>query len=262
MPKLPAPLVTIVIPCHNYAHFVGEAIRSVQAQSLNNVEVFVVNDRSTDNSEDVIRKAIRADNRFHLSNVDFGSLSRVRNFGFAKGSAPFLVSLDADDRMGREDFLEILATALEQDPTIAIAYTGITIMDADGNLGHLNAWPKEYDVEKQVRRQNQIPSLCMFRRLAWERAGGFRPHFRYAEDAEFWLTCVGLGFKAKQITKEGLFHYRIHSTAPAVSTAQVRFLNPTGQNTIPGQRMNSAHWRRMDSHRARHGRCVITTSPT
>lgn len=209
----PPPLVTVVIPCHNYASYVAEAIRSVQAQTLNNLECFVVNDRSTDHSEAVIDDAIRGDLRFKRLNVDFGSLSRVRNFGFEQGSAPFLCSLDADDRMGHEDFLETLVTALEQDPTIDIAFTGITVMDAAGNLGHLNAWPKGYDVEKMVHRQNQIPSLCVFRRKFWERAGGFRPHFRYAEDAEFWLTCVGLGARAKQITTQGWFHYRIHSSS-------------------------------------------------
>lgn len=211
MGKLPPPLVTVVIPLHNYEHYALDAIRSVQAQKLNNFECFIVNDCSTDNSESIAREATKGDLRFHVLNVTNGNLSATRNSGIGAGSAPFVCCLDADDRMGREDFLEILATALEQDPTIGIAYTGITVMDAEGNLGHLNAWPKEYDVEKQIRRQNQIPSLCMFRRVAWERAGGFRPHFRYAEDAEFWLTCVGLGFKAAQITREGLFHYRIHN---------------------------------------------------
>ena len=187
-----------------------EAIRSVQTQTLNNIEIFVVNDRSTDDSEAVIREAIRADKRFTLLNVDFGNLSATRNAGIAAGDAPFVCCLDADDRMGREDFLEILVSALEQDPSLGIAYTGITVMDAEGKLGHLNAWPKGYDVERMVARQNQIPSLCVFRRNMWERAGGFRPHFRYAEDAEFWLSGVGLGFKARQITKEGLFHYRLH----------------------------------------------------
>lgn len=211
MPNLPPPLVTICIPLHNYEMFIVDCIRSVQAQTLNNIEVFIVNDDSTDDSEKVAREAIKDDSRFQIINVNNHNLSATRNDGIKRGTAPYICCLDSDDMMGRDDFLEILVTALEQSPDIGIAYTGITIMDVQGKLGHLNAWPKEYDVEKQVARQNQIPSLCVFRRVAWERAGGYRPMFHHAEDAEFWLTCVGLGFKAKQITKEGLFHYRLHN---------------------------------------------------
>ena len=63
------PLVTVVIPCHNYARFVVDAIRSVQVQTLNNLECFIVNDCSTDNSHEVIAQAIQGDKRFMIVDV-------------------------------------------------------------------------------------------------------------------------------------------------------------------------------------------------
>src|SRR6185503_12621408 len=105
---LSKPLVTVVIPCHNYARFVGDAIHSVQAQTLNNFECFIVSDASTDNSVEIIQEAIKGDARFHLRIANFQSLSATRNFGIAQGSAPYLCCLDADDEMGSEEYLEVL----------------------------------------------------------------------------------------------------------------------------------------------------------
>src|SRR5882672_4217614 len=100
------PLVTVVIPCHNYSMFVASAIRSVQAQTLNNLECYIVNDNSTDKSEDVIREVIQGDARFHYLEAKFGNLSATRNYGIAQGTAPFICMCDADDEIGNENYLE------------------------------------------------------------------------------------------------------------------------------------------------------------
>lgn len=211
MPKLPSPLVTVVIPLHNYEAYIQDAIRSVQNQTLNNIEVFIVNDASTDNSEAVALKAIEGDARFHVCNVNFKSLSATRNFGITQGSAPFLACLDADDMMGHEEYLEVLVSALEKDRTIGIAFSSLQVMDAIGTLGHVPNWPNGFDVEAQYAHVNQIPSLCVYRRDMWQRAGGFRPYYRYVEDAEFWTTCIDIGFSAIHATTQPWFHYRLHN---------------------------------------------------
>jgi glycosyltransferase involved in cell wall biosynthesis len=199
--------VSVIIPCHNYAEFVDSAIFSALNQETTfEYEIIVVLDRCTDDSPAVVAKypavkAIVADN---------GNLSATRNQGIAAATGEYIVCLDADDRLGDSRFLQILADALDQDRTLGIAFTGITIMDADGNLGHKNPWPSGYDFDQQAQRRNQVPSCCMFRKEAWRRAGGFRPMFKYAEDAEFWLTVGSLGYGGKQVTDQGWFHYRLH----------------------------------------------------
>lgn len=204
------PLVTVVIPCHNYARFVVDAIKSVQAQTLNNFECFVVNDASDDNSGEVILNAILDDRRFHLRTVDLRSLSATRNYGIAQGSAPYLCCLDADDEMGNEHYLEVMVSALEKDRTLGIAFSCLQVMDTNGVLGHVSQWPNGFDAEQQYAHINQIPSLCVFSREMWRRAGGFRPYYRYVEDAEFWTTCIDIGYGAIHATTAPWFHYRLH----------------------------------------------------
>ena len=209
---MPKPLCTVVIPCHNYSMFIETAIKSVQSQTMNNFECIIVNDSSTDNSEQVIKEAIEGDSRFHLFNVKFGNLSATRNFGIAQGSAPYVCMVDADDEIGSPDYLEVLISELEADRTLGIAYSSITVMDDTGKLGHVASWPPaEFDAEGQYNHINQIPSMCVFLREAWRRCGGFVRHYVYAQDADFWTTAIDIGYGAKHVTTQGWFHYRIHN---------------------------------------------------
>lgn len=210
MSQLSSPLVTVVIPCHNYGRYVTDAIRSVQAQSLNNFECMVVDDSSTDDSSEIIMNAIQGDTRFTIWHVNFKSLSATRNYGIARGTAPYLCCLDADDEMGSPEYLEVMVSALEKDRTLGIAFSSIQVMDEHGVLGHVPNWPNGWDFDQQCNHINQIPSLCVFSREMWKRAGGFRPYYRYVEDAEFWTTCGMIGYGAVHATTQPWFHYRLH----------------------------------------------------
>lgn len=202
--------VSVVIPCHNYEEYVGEAVESALAQEADfDYEIIVILDRCTDRSAQVV--AGYADRGVKALTVDNGSLSKTRNDGIRSAQGEYIVLLDADDKLGNVQFLETLANALDNDRTLGIAFTSIRLMDAQGHLGNLNPWPKGFDFVKQATRQNQIPSCCMFRKKAWQRAGGFHPWFKYAEDAEFWLGVLGVGYNAKHVVEDGWFHYRVHS---------------------------------------------------
>jgi glycosyltransferase involved in cell wall biosynthesis len=232
------PLVTVVIPCHNYAEYVTDAIRSVQAQTLNNLECWIVCDACDDNSYDVASQATRGDARFHVVMALNRSLSATRNMGIALGSAPFLCCLDADDEMGSEEYLEILVSELEKDRTLGIAFSSIQVMDAKGVLGHVPNWPNGWDFEQQCKHVNQIPSLCVFRRDMWQRAGGFRPYYRYVEDAEFWTTCGMIGFSAVHATTQPWFHYRLHNKSASQVHRTGEIPEPDWLEWHPGARDN------------------------
>src|SRR5215217_7762241 len=89
------PLVTVVIPCYNQAHFLKEAIESVLKQSYAHYEIVVVDDGSTDETSEVASsyegvRLIRQENR---------GLAEARNTGIKHSEGDFLVFLDADDRL-------------------------------------------------------------------------------------------------------------------------------------------------------------------
>jgi glycosyltransferase involved in cell wall biosynthesis/peptidoglycan/xylan/chitin deacetylase (PgdA/CDA1 family)/SAM-dependent methyltransferase len=89
------PLISVIIPSYNHAHFLTEAIESILSQTYSHYEIVVVDDGSTDNTAEVAGRypgvrCVRQDNR---------GLAAARNTGIRKSSGDYLVFLDADDRL-------------------------------------------------------------------------------------------------------------------------------------------------------------------
>jgi len=211
--KLSPPAVTIVIPCWNYARFISQTIASVQAQTLNNFEAIIVNDGSTDNSAEVIAESIAHDARFRLITIPNGGVANARNTGILAATAPFICCLDADD-MIEPEFLETCVSALEADRGLGIAYTGLRVMNEAGERSpHISTFPPEWNHDEMLQRRNCVPTANVFRRESWRRAGGYRPQHTPAEDAGLWGRMGNLGYRAKKVTDEALFIYRLHANS-------------------------------------------------
>lgn len=228
--------VSIIIPAHNYARYIGEAIESVKVQTTDfQTEIIVVDDLSTDDTAAVARAALGADPRGTVVQAERNrGVAATRNAGIAQAKGQYIVCLDADDRLGDPRFLALLAAALDSDPTLGVVYTGLTMMDADGNhSGMAQAWPHEYDFDAQTQGQNQVPTCCMFRRAAWERAGGYRRAYEPAEDARLWLMIGALGYRAAQVTKEGWFFYRMHAGSLSSSVREGKKKSPDWLAALP-----------------------------
>jgi len=107
MPVLPLPLVSVVITNFNYRNYVGQAIRSVAAQTYTNLECVIVDDVSTDGSAQVIKETLAelADPRFSLfvNPVNTGQMGAMKA-GLARTNGKFVAFVDADDML-LPDFL-------------------------------------------------------------------------------------------------------------------------------------------------------------
>ena len=206
MPRLTSaratPLVSVVIPCFNQGVFLSESIASVQAQSLCDFEIIVVDDGSTDAAtaralEDVSPcvRVIRTENH---------GLAAARNSGIREARGKYILPLDADDKLG-STYLEKAAGILETDPRIGIVYCHAEFFGATRGRWEL----PPYSFPK-ILISPQIFATSMFRKSAWERAGGFSPEMRLGwEDYDFWLTLIENGAGVHCIP-EVLFYYRSH----------------------------------------------------
>lgn len=94
--KLGDPAVSIILPTYNRARFVGEAIRSVQAQAFPAWELIVVDDGSTDDTEAVI-KSYAGDTRIKYIKQENGGCSLARNIGIANSSAALIAYINSDN---------------------------------------------------------------------------------------------------------------------------------------------------------------------
>lgn len=225
------PKVSVVIPCYNYAQYVNQAINSVAEQITDfETELIVVNDSSTDDSREVIEQHVGMLQAIGYNAMAYtipnGGVANARNYGIARARGEYIVCLDADDMLGHAHFLQTLADSLDNNPKLGIVFTGLRVMNAQGELGGVSGWPRGYDYDSQTQRHNQVPTCCMFRRIAWQRAGGYRAQYTPAEDAELWLRIGALGWRGEQVTTEGWFVYRLHNNSLSTSVR-------TGQRQEP-----------------------------
>lgn len=90
-------MVSIIIPVYNTEEFVEEAVRSIMNQTLQDIEIIIINDGSTDNSLSIIRKLANEDDRIQIYSRENKGLSATRNQGIYLAKGKYLYFMDSDD---------------------------------------------------------------------------------------------------------------------------------------------------------------------
>src|SRR5262245_6292498 len=175
-------LVSVIIPCYNQADFLGDAIASVLNQTYTNHEIIVVDDGSTDDTSHVAArysdvKCIRKKN---------SGLAAARNTGLQMCAGDYVVFIDADDRL-LPDAFEVGVNCLDSDPSCAMAYGHVQLIDVSGKpLPTPNQPYIEGDHYLELLRRNFIwtPGTVMYRRLALDAIGDFSVSLNASADYE------------------------------------------------------------------------------
>ena len=177
------PLVSVVVPCYNQAHFLREAIESVLAQTYPHVEVVVVDDGSDDNTEVVAGaydgvRCVRQEN---------AGLAGARNTGIRHTLGPLLVFLDADDRL-LPDALQVGLDCFAADPTAAFVYGRSRFIGADGApLFTPEQLCSDEPYLPLLEMCGIIPGSVMFRRAVFDGGRGFDPSVDASADWDMYL---------------------------------------------------------------------------
>jgi hypothetical protein len=177
--------VSVVIPCFDQAHYLGEAIESVLSQTHPDVELTVVDDGSSDNTCEVAARypgvrCIRQPNR---------GVAAARNAGLARSSGAFAVFLDADDRL-LPNAVEVGLSHLDEHPDAAFAAGMPRDIGADGTVIRVGGQPVvTHDHYLNLLEDCFIwsGSSMIYRRAALEAAGGFSEALTAADDYELYL---------------------------------------------------------------------------
>jgi len=95
------PKVTIVIPCYNVEKYIQKCIESALKQTYDNIQLILINDGSTDNTNEVILKAIeKQKDVIYIRNKNFG-VSNARNTGISNASGKYIMFIDSDDYISK-----------------------------------------------------------------------------------------------------------------------------------------------------------------
>ncbi len=214
MPQPPAaPLFSVIIPCHNQARFLPEAVASVAAQGFADLEVIIIDDGSPDDASEIARSLAQNNPKLNIRLIDQTNLgvAAARNAGIAVSRGRWIVALDSDDILA-EGFFAAVVGAMEQDPQ-ATAFTG-----AYKEFGARESeWRlTRFDPERMKERGN-ILCCAPFRRTLWEAAGGYdSSHPWGGEDWHFWLKSLSAGLRLVCLPVP-MLHYRIHTSGGMLS---------------------------------------------
>jgi len=206
--RLKATTTTVVIPLYNYSQYIEEALDSVKSQTLENFDIIVVNDQSTDNSLVKARGWLERNhqhfNRAMLVNNRINSkLGPCRNVGFHLAESDYIFTLDADNRLAPR-CLENCLTAARQSKAAYIYPTLQEFGASHGQIGGL-----EYTPLKLVSG-NYIDAMAMVAKAAWQKVGGYKNIRHGWEDYDLWCRMAEAGLNAHHLPGEPLAFYRVH----------------------------------------------------
>jgi glycosyltransferase involved in cell wall biosynthesis len=225
--------VSVIIPCYNYGPFVAEAIESILLQTYVPDEILFIDDASSDNSVEIAKQYLP---KIQIE-VNSENLGIIRNFNKAiqLTSGDYICFLGADNRF-RSDYIEKTKSILDASPDVAIAYTNFVLWDSRAAIkAHdMGAQPhptisgfylKDFPAhpEHDIRQGNYIHGSSMYRRVAYEQAGGYSEDI-YPEDHSLFTRILMSGWKA-ELCNDYILEYRQHSKDQANALKNFEIMN-------------------------------------
>ncbi|GAB6268976.1 MAG: hypothetical protein STSR0002_17180 [Smithella sp.] len=188
------PLVSVIIPVFNAEQFIGEAVENVLSQNYPALEIIIINDGSTDNSEAII-KNLPVDIRY-FSQDNCGP-SAARNKGIQDASGEFITFLDADD-LWPENNLNIMVDEMLKNPEMEVIRGYAQLMELNKTNGCYDyiGGPKDLF-------QNYI-GAAIYRRSVFEKVGLFDPALRFGEDEDWFRRAAEMKLNTQRLEETSL----------------------------------------------------------
>ncbi len=210
--------LSVVIPCHNAAPYLAQAIGSVIEQSYSADEIIVVDDASTDDSVAVARSF---GNRIRLLTGHFSSAPAARTFGAAQATGDALMFLDADDVLG-PTVLEALARALLSRPGAIAVCPWYRLDFRDGR------WVRQpRSCEPRLPGDDALtawlsgwyhpPCSVLWSRAAFERSGGWDETVKVNNDGDIMMRALVAGVPLVRTLDGESFYRRLPDPAASLS---------------------------------------------
>jgi len=214
------PLVSVVMPAYNHQQFIGHAINSVLQQTYSNLELIIINDGSTDRTEEVILSY--DDPRIKYTLQENQDAYNALNAGMSQATGELIAIINSDD-IFMTDRLEQLVN-LQQTNSYQFLFTNVEPIDADNNelstTEHpWNNWHEENrsfffeknDLYRGFLHGNFMvttSNIFMTRSLMKE-VGGFAS-IRYLHDYDFVFRLLNASDRCHYVADQKLLKYRIH----------------------------------------------------
>lgn len=208
-------LVSIIVPVYNSEKFLKDTIRTVKEQTYQNWELILVNDCSTDNSKDLIKKCVKEDIRIKLVNLKENSGAAIaRNTGIAEAKGKYIAFLDADDLWNQEK-LEKQIKFMEENK-YEFTFTNYEFTDEKGNkTGKIVNVPKELTYKQALKNTTIFTSTVIFNVQELGKKLIEMPNVRRGQDTATWWKVLKTGVIAHGLNESLSLYRRSNNTLSA-----------------------------------------------
>lgn len=126
------PVVTTIIPVYNKGKYLDRCLKSITGQSINNIEIILINDGSTDNSIEICREWESRDSRIQVIDKENEGAGESRNKGIAKSRGRYISFVDADDYIDLDAYK--ICTEIMEKERAEVCYFGRNLVDSTGHM--------------------------------------------------------------------------------------------------------------------------------
>ena len=184
------------MPCFNSANFISESIESILKQTFPDFELILIDDGSTDESLEIIRRFERIDSRIVVIEKENTGPADSRNRGIFQSKGDWIAILDSDD-IAHHMRLEKQYKYVSQQQDIVMIGSGFTEIDYAGNPIKCHYYPSAHSsLVKRLQRLRAFPphSSLMYRSEVVKQIGGFNTKYLSSEDIDVWLRLAEKGY--------------------------------------------------------------------
>lgn len=229
--------VSVILPIYNVAPYLDETFQSIIDQSLPDIEIIAVNDGSTDNSEEIIRKWQQQDSRIVLYSQENRGQSAARNLALKHATGQYIYMMDSDDKLKDSDALQTCYDYAERNKADFIFFDGesfseegVSRISRNTKRTHLVDEDKAYDGEYLLNltldtlTHNCVVWLLFIRKDYLDKIG-LRFYEGIIHEDELYTTILALNSNNIFCLKRNLVGHRIRQASTMTTNFSKRNMN-------------------------------------
>ncbi|MFH1968252.1 MAG: glycosyltransferase [bacterium] len=184
------PLVSVIVATHgDRADYLKKAIESIFSQTYKNIEIIIIDDNSTDKTKKVVQFYLKNPKVHYIYQKENKGPSETRNNGIKTAGGKYVAILDSDDFWFNPKKIEKQVNFLEKNSEYVLVGGGVIRINKKGQETKRFFLPKtDKDIRNSIIFNNNfVHSTTLFRKSAWQKAGGYDKRFDFCEDWDLWL---------------------------------------------------------------------------
>jgi glycosyltransferase involved in cell wall biosynthesis len=214
-------LISVIVPTFNRAGYIGKTIQSVLQQENGNFELIIVDDGSTDNTEEIILSF--ADNRIKYFKKSNAERAAARNYGVSKALGDYITFLDSDDLLKQNHLSEAICF-LSSCADVALFHLGYDVINPDGTIIH--PWKALPDpVNDKLVEGNFLSCLGVFvkKEILLQHPFNEDRELSGSEDYELWIRLAArFSIRTHAVVTASLVNHETRSVLQIDSTTLMK----------------------------------------